>query len=118
VQRFNKEDLRIPIAQDNAKDDAELKEYLEAVDVPGLLDRIKELAMDAVDAQAGSEADRAARFSAFASQWAEESTDEGTQIKEEDEEEQSGLYSEEVDEGEDQSGDGAEVEDVEMESEE
>jgi hypothetical protein len=115
VQRFNKEDLRIPIAQDNAKDDAELKGYLEAVDVAGLLDRIKELALDAVDAQAGSEADRAARFNAFASQWAEEAGDGGTQIKEE-EEEQSGLYSE--DDREEQSGDGVEVEDVEMGSEE
>jgi hypothetical protein len=110
LHRFPQEELRIPIAKDNAADDQLLQTYLNQIDLSGLLNRIKELALEVVDAESSEEAEKANRYNNFVNSLNEGSQDE-TQIKEE-EEDDDRLYSEEV-----SSNVVDEVDDVEMGSE-
>jgi hypothetical protein len=94
LHRFPQEELRIPIAKDNAADDQLLQTYLDQVDISALLNRIKDLALEVADAESSEEADKANRYNNFVNSQRDTSQDE-TQIKEE-EEDEDGLYGDEV----------------------
>jgi hypothetical protein len=70
-QRFPSEDLRMPIAADNALDDDELKHLIDNVGLGDLFARVRTLAMEAAAREADEELDRSKREEDFARAWTE-----------------------------------------------
>jgi hypothetical protein len=69
--RFPSEDLRLPIAADNALDDHDLKNYLDNFGLDNLFTQVKSLAMEAAAQEAGEELERGKREAEFAMAWKE-----------------------------------------------
>jgi hypothetical protein len=69
--RFPSEDLRLPIAADNALDDEELQSRLDGFGLADLFARAKALAMEAAVREANEELDRGKREEEFAQAWRE-----------------------------------------------
>jgi hypothetical protein len=70
-QRFPSEDLRLPIAADNALDDQELKGYIDGCGLGDLFARVRTLAMEEAAREADEELDRGKREEEFAKAWTE-----------------------------------------------
>jgi len=69
--RFPSEDLRLPIAADNALDDQELKNYIDNCSLGDFFTRVRTLAMEAAAREADEELDRGKREEEFAKAWTE-----------------------------------------------
>jgi hypothetical protein len=65
THRFTNDDLCKPIAKDNGVDDKTLQTYLKHADIDGLVARMRELAEEEVEREAGEAADKAARYAHF-----------------------------------------------------
>lgn len=69
--RFPSEDLRLPIAADNALDDHDLKNYLDNFGLDNLFTQVKSLAMEAAVQEANEELERGKREAEFVMAWKE-----------------------------------------------
>lgn len=76
VDRFASEDLRGPIASDNARDDETLKSFVKTVHLDDIWSTVKDLAVQEAEADVAQEIDKQQRYTDFIASWDEDAPDE------------------------------------------